>query len=229
MTTLTDDDETRKNYEIIMGPELGPAFYVLFCEVSHLHEKWGQYVELFAVSEERIVLLNRAAQGFFGSMQNLLWNDIILHIARINDSPRSAGRPNLTLSSLVEMATESGFRAKLISQAERARHLSGFCRDWRNRRLAHTDFELATRKSASPLETANRLKVREALAAIADFMNTINSHFQDSAIMFLEDWGAQNAQDLLHTLNDGLHLEDLRLSYVNDRKIVPDNLRPGRL
>jgi hypothetical protein len=220
-------NETQAIYQRAMGPELGLVFYALFCEICHLHQKWGQFAELFGRNEERIALLNRAAPAFFGSLQQVLWNDVLLHIARINDNTHSGGpkRRNLTLSGFAEMVSEDDFKTKLISQMEKAKHASAFCRDWRNRLLAHTDFEVAVRKSTRPIEDASRLKVREALIAIVDFINLVNVRYGESPLLFDNEWGGEDAQGLLYVLNDGLQLEDLRLSHVREGRIVPENLR----
>ena len=41
-----------------------------------------------------------------------------------------------------------------------------FCRDWRNRHIAHRDLQLALKQGAEPLKPASRSKVREALEAL---------------------------------------------------------------
>ena len=223
--TVRNAEEVAKSYQETMGPNLGSMFCALYFDVAHLHEKWGQYKELFATSEDRVQMLNRAAPGLFGSLQRTLWTDIILHVARINDKPSTAGRANLTLRSLVQAVEEPGFRSELTSLADRARELARFCTDWRNRKLAHKDLDLAIQKAAKPLEAASRAKVQDALGSIADLMNSINLHFCDSEIIFLEEWGAQNAQNVLHVLSDGLHLEEIRTSYHKAGKLVPEFLR----
>lgn len=220
-------NETEIHYKHLMGVEIGSAFYALFCEVCHLHQKWGQFVELFGVSEERIRFLNRAAPAFFGTLQRVLWNDVLLHIARINDKSRSgrARRRNLTLSSFAEIILEQNFKAELISHAQKSNCAAAFCADWRNRLLAHTDFEIAMGKSATPIEDASRLNVREALFEIVDFMNVVNVHYGENILHFCEDWGGDDAQELLHILKDGLQLEDLRFLHIGEGRIVPESLR----
>jgi hypothetical protein len=59
--------------------------------------KWGEYVELFGTKPSRIDLRNRAAGGFFRVVQDGLWEDVLLHVARLTDAPRSGGRANLTI------------------------------------------------------------------------------------------------------------------------------------
>jgi hypothetical protein len=76
-----------------MGPNLGPAFYRLWNDCAWLHLKWREYRSVFGTTEERIDLLNAAARGFFGVAQDVLWQDVILHICRFTDPRRpQAGR-----------------------------------------------------------------------------------------------------------------------------------------
>jgi hypothetical protein len=48
-----------------MGDALGSQFDVLWQEVSRLHIKRAEYVELFGSKPNRVDLLNRAASAFF--------------------------------------------------------------------------------------------------------------------------------------------------------------------
>ncbi len=83
-----------------MGTELGVVYNALTNDVAWVHAKWNQYRHLYAHSPERIVVLNQAAGHFFGVMQDSLLEDIVLHLARLTDPPRSVGKDNLTLQRL---------------------------------------------------------------------------------------------------------------------------------
>jgi hypothetical protein len=79
-----------------MGAELGARYNVLWTQVVWLNAKWTEFVALYADSPERIDLLNEAAPYFLGQLQYTLWSDMVLHLARLTDSPRSAGKENFT-------------------------------------------------------------------------------------------------------------------------------------
>ena len=57
--------------------------------------KWEEYLELFGKTSSRIHLLNQSAPVFFKIVQDSLWENIILHLARLTDPPKSAGKNNL--------------------------------------------------------------------------------------------------------------------------------------
>ena len=54
--------------------------------------KWNDFVELFGTKETRIDLLNGSAPRFFRIVQNVLWEETLLHLARLTDSPDSVGK-----------------------------------------------------------------------------------------------------------------------------------------
>ena len=75
-----------------MGPRLGPVYNALWNEVAWLHAKLHEYKQLYGEKPARLELLNRAAGLFFRIVQDTLWEDTLLYLARLTDPPRSAGR-----------------------------------------------------------------------------------------------------------------------------------------
>jgi hypothetical protein len=207
------DAEAEKSYIEKMGEALGKQFHALWKEVVWLHWNWAEYVELFGSKPTRIELLNQAAPAFFRMIQDLLWEETLLRIARLTDASKSggrAGRANLTIRNLPELVDDSEARQVATALIETAVRKASFCRDWRNRHIAHRDLNLALDKSASPLETASRKQVNEALSAIADVLNNVDGHYMDSATYFGGGAGIGNAVSLLHVVDDGLRAEKAR-------------------
>ncbi|WP_408068516.1 AbiU2 domain-containing protein [Vineibacter terrae] len=60
-----------------------------------LHVKWEEYVELYGKRQSRVDLLNEAAPLFFRIVQDALWADTLLHIARLTDEPNSYDKPSM--------------------------------------------------------------------------------------------------------------------------------------
>jgi hypothetical protein len=84
-----------------------------------------------------------------------------------------------------------------------------FCRDWRNRHIAHRDLNLALNKS-TPLQMASRKLVDEALSAIANVLNEVDEHYMDSSTHFIGGHSIGSAVSLLHVLDDGLRAKAAR-------------------
>ena len=102
----------------MLGPVLGPLFHALYDEVTWLHAKWKQYRILFAESPERIELLNGIAGFFFRVIQDVLWEDVVLHIARLTDPSRSFGKDNLTLLRLAGTVQEPALSLEVANLVE---------------------------------------------------------------------------------------------------------------
>lgn len=106
MGTVSTSDETKQEYIKQMGEELGLLFYALWKEITWLHLKWHEYVTLFGTKSSRIELLNDVAPLFFRIVQDSLWDDILLHIARTTDPPKSSGKKNLIIRRLASLVTD---------------------------------------------------------------------------------------------------------------------------
>src|SRR5262249_1797846 len=113
----------------------------------------------------------------------------------------------LNLSNLVnDPHTRSAIQAKL----EIAKNNTKFCRDWRNRRIAHKDLDLAIDNGAKPLESATRISVRKALRAIADVLNEIDAVYLDSETYFEGPSAIGGAVPFLYALDAGLRAQEQR-------------------
>lgn len=199
--------ETKQYYIEQMGEPLGALFYALWQEVAWLHLKWQEYVELFGKKPSRVDLLNKAAPLFFRVVQDTLWDDILLHIAKLTDPPKSAGKPNLTIRRLPELVGNQ----ELDSLVEKALEATEFCRDWRHRRIAHRDLDLALAQNAQPLAVASREKVREALAAIDGVLNWVEQHYTGGVTYFSPVVTPPGgAETLLYVIHDGLKAREQR-------------------
>jgi hypothetical protein len=141
-------DEARQSYIAAMGSELGPLCFELWNECVLLHWKWEEYVTLFGTSPGRINLLNDSAGAFFRIVQDSLWEDILLHISRLTDPPRSSGKDNLTLQRLARLV-EDQLQPPLRTLLTTCSAACAFARDWRMRRIAHRDLALALEISVS--------------------------------------------------------------------------------
>lgn len=93
-------ERVREEHFQILGSDLGPLYNALQHEVTWLYAKWLEYRKLYAKSPERIDLLNEIAAFFFRVVQDVLLEDILLHLARLIDPPKSANKPNLTIERL---------------------------------------------------------------------------------------------------------------------------------
>jgi hypothetical protein len=227
--TLTPD-EAKAKHILVMGEELGSIYDALWQQVTWLHRKWSEYVVLFGTKESRVALLNEAAPSFSRIAQDSLWEDVLLHVARLTDPPKSAGKANLSLQTLAPLISQAETKAVVEARMAEALAASEFCRDWRNRHIAHRDLLLALERGAEPLKPASRTKVADALNALAAVLNAVSAHYYAGGTTRF-DFGAEHdgAMSLLYVLDSGRHAERARRERLKSGIYDPTEYRPRDL
>lgn len=215
MTERTAEQTKSENIQA-MGTELGEVYSALWQELARLHDKWLQYVTLFGTNPERIKLLNTVAPRITYTIQKSLWQDIVLHIARLADSAETGrgktAKKNLSFDRLAKILMASTDATNVTPHLDKVKECSSFAIDWRHRVHAHRDLDIATGKSCKPLEAASRANMKAALAAMVEFMNAVASSYRLSITLFEVDGSGSRAdvERLLITLKNGLtHQEQL--------------------
>ena len=221
MADIRTADEQKIIYVEKMGEDLGKVFHALWQEVAWLHSKWEEYVVLFGTKPSRIDLVNEAAPLFFRIVQDLLFEETLLHIARLTDPPKSAGKENLTIRMLPSLINKEKLKIDIQSRVDLAIDKAGFCRDWRNRRIAHHDFELALKEGATPLQPASREKVKAALEAIVSVLDAVTLHYFDSSTAFDTSSNRGGAESLIYVLDDGLKAKAERIERRKSGEVDP--------
>jgi hypothetical protein len=202
-----------------MGTELGTIYHALWVEVVLLYTDWEEYVVLFGTSEARVRLLNASAHAFFAPVGDMMWEHTLLHITRVTDAPKKGKQGRLTVRSLPKLVDPS-LHAKLELALRTVSDRTAFCRDWRDRYIAHTDLQLALDSNAKPLREGSRQKVEEALDAIAEVMNIVGEHYGEPRTHFVLN-RPQGAERLLQLLQYGLLVEKRRQAQM-ERGEEPD-------
>jgi hypothetical protein len=225
MTRYQTAEEVRAEYIALMGEDIGMVFNALWQEVAWLHMKWSENVVLFETKPSRIDLMNKAAQRFFWMIQDSLWKDIILHIARLTDPSKSAGKDNLTIQKLPYLISDQNLKNNVKSLIESSLEATVFCRDWRNRLIAHCDLDLAIDNVAKELEPASRKSIQDAITSIVNVLNAVSLHYQDAETAFEVLAGPGGGVSLLHLIDSGLRAEAERLERLNESEYNEEDFR----
>ena len=189
----------------VMGPDLGAVYHALCNEVTWLHAKWLQYRKLFGHSESRVDLLNQTAAFFFRVVQDVVFEDVLLHIARLTDPPRQGEYENLSLLRLPRVEHDQSIAADLSRLIATAKSKSVFSREWRNRRIAHRDYALALDAKSQPLPGVSRQEVEDVLAAFRNVLNHLESHHFAGHIAFECFLSYDDADALVECLERSTH------------------------
>ena len=165
------------------GP-LGEIYHALHDELAWLHIKWSDFRRLYATSQERVDLLNKAAPAFFHQHQRMIWENVLLHLCRITDPIQSMGHGHLTIMRIPDAIPDPALRAVVKSLVDDAKQKTQFARDWRNRCLAHQELRLSQSQVVAPLPPASRKNVEDALGAIRRAMNHIERHYLNESVLY---------------------------------------------
>jgi plasmid stabilization system protein ParE len=225
MSRSQTPEEVRQQHLDSMGEDLGALYHALWNELVWLYAKWGEYVEMFGTKPSRVELVNQAAGHFFRVIQDSLWEDTLLHIARLSDPPKSKGKDNLTIRRLPQLIHEPDVKKNVSELIEIAVRKADFCRDWRNRHIAHKDMGLALKSGAEPLKPASRAKVKEALGAIAEVLNAVSGHYMKSTTAFEGVGNWNGAVSLLYVIDDGLRAARERQERLRAGEYLVDDYR----
>jgi len=227
--TTRTADEARDHYIEKMGESLGAIYHHLWQELAWLYAKWNEYVTLFGTKPSRVELVNNAAPHFFRVVQDALWEDTILHIARMTDPPKSTGKTNLSVQQLPKLVSDPTLSKELETRIDKARTASQFCRDWRNRRLAHRDLDIAIGAAAIQLPPASREEVKKALQALVDIMDSVSTHYFESSTKFDMGGNFGGAELLLQRIDDGLRADETRRERIRQGAGTPEDFQRREL
>ena len=211
MSSSKSAEEVKEEHLEAFGEPLGSVYYALYNEVAWLHQKWQEYRKLYGTSKERIELLSETAPSFFHVLQQVLWRDVLLHLARLTDPPKQREFENLTLLRLPEAVEDAQLRSDVCNLVEDVKVKTNFARTWRNKRIAHSDLPLALNAESEQLPGVSRANVEEALSSIRSVMNSFSNEYLGSTTAFEHVIPAPGDADaLVHYLNDARWREKRR-------------------
>jgi hypothetical protein len=204
MAELRPANRVQQVYIEKMGPELGTLQFKLFNQCAWLYVKWLDFVVLYGNDAETIAVLNQSAHSYFHMLQEVLFEDAILHICRLSDPAIVAGRTTVSVNGLMRAHFPDQLKNELGTCLADVRQKTEFARDWRNRHIGHHDYELATGGS-KPLESASRKRVRLAIDSIAAAINCVETHYCGGPVLY-DTVGPQiaGATKLLQILRKGV-------------------------
>jgi hypothetical protein len=220
-------DEAKKANFAAMGETLGATYSALWQSLAITYHYWNEYIVLFGTKPERIALLNQAAPSFFRMLQDELWENSLMQLVRFTDPEKSPGkgdRTNLSIRTLPGLITDAKLKDTVDALVAEALKQTEFAKDWRDRHIGHRDLKLALDQPTKPLAEGSRKQVKEALNAIADVLNAIQSYYLKSQTRF--DLGGRigGAISLLHLIDGGLRAQELQQKRLEEGKPMEEAL-----
>lgn len=161
----------KEQYQELLGGKFGEVFYELHAAWLLALARYDEFNRLFG-SRKHVDHLNAIGGGFFGDVQYIFWDDLILRLCRLTDRVGTGRKRNLTIQIVPELCGAS-LRAEIQDVVERAVEAAGFARDHRNRRIAHEDYALALRQDPEPLPAASLEQAKVSLDCIHAVLDTV--------------------------------------------------------
>jgi len=195
MTHLTPEQALQRDQEVL-GRGYGKAFRHSCDQLWNTTSNWDRYEALFG-SKERVSLLNESSGLFWATIQGMLHEHVLLGLCRLTD-PAVQGRfRNLSVQSLFDRDPtddKQGLSERVANAVEATR----FARSWRDKRIAHSDWDQAT-GSVVAIEPSTGAKISAAILAIHNVLRWIQGRYFDGD-MSIPDLGDADANLVLADL-----------------------------
>ncbi|WP_296745747.1 hypothetical protein [Mesorhizobium sp.] len=184
-----------------------------FC--VHLRSVWRHYEILFEEGELRRTLLHRIAPVFFGDLNQLLIEQLVLQICRLTDPPVTMGRTNLTIDYVIGEADFSGApadQARIKTLRDGIHDFRSKIVPARNRLIGHLDRDAVM--AGQPLGPASDAEWKQFWDDLEQFLQLVHTRYVDpNGHFMLNDVGTSSDADSLvealkestyfhHALND---------------------------
>jgi hypothetical protein len=134
---------------------------ILTGEAQDLRCAWGIFKDFSLDAEENIALANRTSPKFFRRIQCILFEHLIISVARFSDPQMQGKNRNLTFSDL--------FENDKVPQIETLKEKAKNIRDIRNKIIAHLDLDCGLNPDLLPNKGIIR-EIRECIELIDEIM-----------------------------------------------------------
>jgi len=200
-----------------MPKQVREPFGALWGELTRIHFRWKLWKQLYGTGQRRVDLLNEMAQGYFYQLQFLMLDDVVLSVARLMDPARSKGDENMTLRLLlerveapaVEPAGPKAAKSELETLLEIIDKLGKPLRKHRHKRIAHADYQHHAAVVGSVLPGISIAMINDVLKALAKFMNTVQTKYEDGITAYAAVDSLSDGDSLIRSLQKAADWKDL--------------------
>jgi hypothetical protein len=162
-------------------PEGVQGIFTGLCQdVASLYSKWQLYQDLFT-SQDDVAVLSEVALATFQIVEEALGTDMTMAICRLSDSHRSCGNDNL---SIVTLARQVGQIKGLDALVQQLRNECEPVRQYRDKRIAHNDLNVALKPKENPLPGIGRSRIESILQLAAQILNSVYRSVIDAELGF---------------------------------------------
>ena len=182
-------------------------------QVTQLHAHWKILRQLYANDEQR-KLLDSKAPAFFGIIQDVLIESILLALSRLTDPAemRSGRYQNLTLERLVTavQGSDDEFNQSVTNALQSVQTHCQPYRTWRHRVFAHTDQPTALRTQSLPPLVQE--EIEQALHSVRFLMQRIEYNLGKGDVRYEDVILKGDGNDIIFFLQQAEEFDNLQRS-----------------
>lgn len=176
--------------------------------VEHFHE-FKEFRFLYYSTPKQIDLLNASAKGFFSDLFYLYLDRVVLNVSRLTDPTYTANQLNLTVRTIHELCSKE--TRYPVQEAEilavNLEKIAGKTKQWRHKRVAHIDFNVAVEISQIT-EQVVPSEIEEFYGELQKYITLIyDAIFLD--VFDIDAVSLFGADALVQTLKEGVALRKL--------------------
>lgn len=175
-----------EKYTDRMGPSIGRKYYYIWQYTSAINFEWHQFNDLFGTNERRIKIFNTIAPQFWGRIQYIMLDFIVLGISRLLDKKRGTISIRKLIPDLKSVVDADLHRA-LTAELGQAEILTKKLSDRRNDSIAHLNLMSISQPSTPDQLSVSRAEIKEVINSINSIVTQIYMHYFDSDLKFPHD------------------------------------------
>jgi hypothetical protein len=168
-------DEIKKEYVNSLGDDFGSMLFFLHNKLINLNYVFEECEILFHEKNSNVEILNEYIPAMAMTFQNLIWNHILLEIAKFLDPAKTNKKNNATLNKLIEFVDNEILKEMCERILADIRSESNFAIQLRNKKLAHYDLDISLRTAPSP--TSSFAQIRWVIEKFNELFNILNKNF----------------------------------------------------
>lgn len=161
-----------------MPKEIGDIYDGLDRELSWYQRTLTALYDLYVDKSANVEIFNALAPDFFGFLQRTLVDSLIVLLGRLTDAESNRSQENLSFKRLVaevDNSQHAPLRDEVHIHLAKIELHSQSARKHRNKRVAHSDLDIAL--SSSTLPDIVIVDFKEVLKACRDLLNAVASYF----------------------------------------------------
>ncbi|MDC7127310.1 MAG: hypothetical protein PQJ46_17235 [Spirochaetales bacterium] len=175
-----EQEKILNHHKEILGNDLGKLYYSLKNTLFSLQIKFQMYMSLYG-SKETVDILNEFQGAFFGEIQDILLDDIILHINKLFSYSGKRDNKVLSFFCLPDLISDIVIKEKIIEILKKYNQNYLTTKTRRNKYIAHFDYQFFVNKKEIDI-SIKMDDIKEIIDSMWSIIECIEDHYFNTCI-----------------------------------------------